>query len=34
VCGVAAQRAAMRLAAGIGPLMDTWRMLPSHAQVT
>jgi hypothetical protein len=30
---VAAQRAALRLAAGIGPLMDTWRMLHTHAQV-
>lgn len=29
----AAQRATLRLAAGIGPLMDTWRMLPSNAQV-
>ncbi|KAF8065439.1 hypothetical protein HT031_003040 [Scenedesmus sp. PABB004] len=29
----AAARAALRLAAGIGPLLDTWRMLPSHAQV-
>jgi hypothetical protein len=32
-CVVAAQRAALRLAVGIGPLMDTWRMLHTHAQV-
>lgn len=32
-CVVAAQRAALRLAAGIGPLLDTWRMLHTHAQV-
>lgn len=29
----AAHRATLRLATGIGPLMDTWRMLPSNAQV-
>lgn len=32
-CVGAAQRATLRLAAGVGPLMDTWRMLPSNAQV-
>jgi hypothetical protein len=32
-CVLAAQRAALRLGAGIGPLMDTWRMLHTHAQV-
>jgi hypothetical protein len=29
----AAGRAAQRLCVGLGPLLDTWRMLPSHAQV-
>lgn len=27
------QRAALRMCLAMGPLIDTWRMLPSHAQV-
>jgi hypothetical protein len=29
----AAGRAALRLSSGVGPLLDTWRLLPAHAQV-
>ena len=28
-----ARRAALRVCLAMGPLIDTWRMLPSHAQV-